>query len=127
MQFGKKELPNTGGKNQFNMVECKEKFKLIHVERAIKRRVKMSQDDLVNYRLDIGIEFLRNNFSEKRAARIWKLKSFWNWFIAIWSANDRQIMVDMENRGLQRLSVNGYLRIQRLKFNAYDLDPYLIT
>lgn len=54
----------------------------------IQKRLQISDEDMTNIKLDIGMTYLKERLGE-HAHIVWKNKDFWSWFNRMWDNHDK--------------------------------------
>lgn len=105
------------------MLTTEEKRRLFVASERIALRhlpIGVTQDDLINLRLDVGMDFVRLNFPDSYKRTI-QSKGFWNFFRQVWHINDKGFGYAASHKGFHSIPWEVYERFHREKFLKYSL------
>lgn len=97
-----------------------QKYEVSTEKEILKRIPKLTAKALYDMRLDMGMEYLRDRYSEGVAKQLWKTKMFWGWWHRMWEINDKRIITALKESGLEWGEVWFYEDMQRTNCEKWD-------
>lgn len=86
----------------------------------------VNSEDLFWTRVDIGMDYLVNLHGEWKARKIWRKRSFWTWFLQTWNVNDKKILHEMRELGVNKISLDEYTDVQHTRMMRWKINEKVL-
>ena len=86
----------------------------------------VTPEQLFWLRVEIGMDHARDLHGAYKGGQIFRKKAYWTWFLQTWHINDKKVLHELEELGIEDLTLEEYAETQIAKMARWKINETVL-